>query len=220
MNILSRIILKAKHWQLFVITFVVPLLSMVVFMAIAFSKMADMPGSPALFIDAFRGNMKWLLVVTLICGIVTYLRLLSAGIETRKLAPAGARRKKGLFIFSILFQLLFSAIFTIVYLSVIDSIFMPLSTLVIDPGALQLDAKTFITIWAIFLPLNLFTILCKFYSIYYVAKTYKSAELEKDAKFEDYAAEFFLVLFWFIGVWVIQPKLNQMAGRIEAEKLG
>lgn len=60
---------------------------------------------------------------------------------------------------------------------------------------------------AIILPLHLFSIFCIFYSIYFVAKTIKTVELQRKVGFGDFAWEFFLLWFYFVGIWIIQPKV-------------
>lgn len=58
--------------------------------------------------------------------------------------------------------------------------------------------------------LHLFSMFCIFYSIYFVAKTIKTAELKRKVDFGDFTGEFFLLWFYFIGVWIIQPKVNKL----------
>lgn len=65
-------------------------------------------------------------------------------------------------------------------------------------------------ILAIILFLHLFSMFCIFYGLRFAAKTLKSVELGKNAKFADYAGEFFLMWFSFIGYWILQPRLNQL----------
>ncbi|MEP2279525.1 hypothetical protein [Maribacter sp.] len=62
----------------------------------------------------------------------------------------------------------------------------------------------------IFVLLHLFSMFCIFYSMYFVAKTIKTAELKRKVKFGDFAGEFFLLWFYFIGIWIIQPKVNTL----------
>ncbi|PJJ59084.1 hypothetical protein [Hymenobacter chitinivorans] len=61
-------------------------------------------------------------------------------------------------------------------------------------------------------PLHLFSMGCIFYGLRFAAKVLKSVELQREAHFSDYAAEFFLLWFSFVGVWILQPRLNQLAG--------
>ncbi|MFT5819382.1 MAG: hypothetical protein ACI8ZM_000605 [Crocinitomix sp.] len=56
--------------------------------------------------------------------------------------------------------------------------------------------------------LSMFSI---FYCIYFCTKTLKSIELGRNITFGDYAGEFFLIWFFVIGIWIIQPKINNLA---------
>jgi hypothetical protein len=51
---------------------------------------------------------------------------------------------------------------------------------------------------------------CIFYTLYFVAKTFKTVELQREVKFSDFAGEFFMIWFYPIGIWIIQPKINKM----------
>ena len=44
----------------------------------------------------------------------------------------------------------------------------------------------------------------------FAAKTIKSIELGRIAKFTEYLLEFFLINFSFIGFWIIQPRINRI----------
>lgn len=59
--------------------------------------------------------------------------------------------------------------------------------------------------------MHLFSMFCLFYCLYFVAKTIKTAELQKETSFGDFAGEFFLIWFYPIGIWFIQPKINRIA---------
>jgi len=63
---------------------------------------------------------------------------------------------------------------------------------------------------AIMFPLHILSMFGLLYSFYYVAKTFKTVELQREVTFSDFAGDFFLLLFFPIGVWIIQPKINLM----------
>lgn len=62
----------------------------------------------------------------------------------------------------------------------------------------------------IILPVHLFSMFCIFYTLYFVAKTIKTAELQRKVGFGDFAGEFFLLWFYPIGIWFIQPRVNRL----------
>jgi hypothetical protein len=65
-------------------------------------------------------------------------------------------------------------------------------------------------IFAVIVPIHLFSMFCLIYSLYFVAKTFKSAELQRKVTFSDFAGEFFMIWFFPIGIWIIQPKVNKL----------
>jgi hypothetical protein len=65
-------------------------------------------------------------------------------------------------------------------------------------------------IFALIIPLHLFSMFCIFYSLYFIAKALKTVESQKTVSFSDFAGEFFLIWFFPIGVWIIQPRINKL----------
>lgn len=63
---------------------------------------------------------------------------------------------------------------------------------------------------ALILPLHFFSMFCIFYCLYFNAKSLKSVELQREVTFNDYAGEFFLLWFFPIGIWILQPRINNM----------
>jgi len=64
---------------------------------------------------------------------------------------------------------------------------------------------------AIILPLHLVSMFGIFHTMFLVAKTIKTIELKRKVNFGDFVLEFFLLWFYFIGIWIIQPKVNRLA---------
>ena len=65
-------------------------------------------------------------------------------------------------------------------------------------------------IFALIIPLHLFSLFCLFYCLYFNAKALKAVELQRPVTFGDYAGEFFLIWFYPIGIWIIQPRINKL----------
>lgn len=59
-------------------------------------------------------------------------------------------------------------------------------------------------------PLHFFAMFCLFYDFYFVSKNLALAETHKAASFADWAGAFFLLWFFPIGVWFIQPRINRL----------
>jgi len=63
---------------------------------------------------------------------------------------------------------------------------------------------------AVLLPLHLLAMTCLIYDLYFVAKCLALAVTGKPKAFSDFAGTFFLLWFFPIGVWSIQPKVNRL----------
>lgn len=71
-------------------------------------------------------------------------------------------------------------------------------------------ARPGFAIFAIIFPLHFFYMFCVCYCFYFNAKALKSIELQRPVTFNDYAGEFFLLWFFPIGVWILQPRINKL----------
>jgi hypothetical protein len=64
--------------------------------------------------------------------------------------------------------------------------------------------------FVIIIPLHLFAMFCMLYLLYFVSKSLVLADTGKSASFYDYAGPFFLIWFFPVGVWIIQPRINRL----------
>ncbi|UOQ74516.1 hypothetical protein [Hymenobacter cellulosilyticus] len=81
----------------------------------------------------------------------------------------------------------------------------------------RLGGALVLAIMWIIIPLHLLSMAGIFYGLRFAAKVLKSVELQREAHFGDYAAEFFLLWFSIIGVWIVQPRLNQLVREVPQE---
>ena len=59
-------------------------------------------------------------------------------------------------------------------------------------------------------PLHLFATFCFFYVFYFVAKSLVTVNKRKEVFIGDYAKSWILLCLFPIGVWFIQPRINQL----------
>jgi hypothetical protein len=62
----------------------------------------------------------------------------------------------------------------------------------------------------IIIPIHLLSMFCTLWCFVFVAKSLKAVELNRAVSFNDYAGVFFLIWFFPIGIWVIQPRINKL----------
>ena len=63
--------------------------------------------------------------------------------------------------------------------------------------------------WVV-MPMHIAAMISTFYAMIFAAKTLKSAELKREAKISDYLGDFFLVWFFPIGIWILQPRIHKL----------
>jgi hypothetical protein len=56
----------------------------------------------------------------------------------------------------------------------------------------------------------LYVIYAFFDFLAFPVRVLKSIELEREAKFGDYLGDFFLILFFPIGIWFLQPRIRKI----------
>jgi uncharacterized RDD family membrane protein YckC len=75
---------------------------------------------------------------------------------------------------------------------------------------LALFATTKPALIALIFPLHFFAMFCLFYDLYFVSKSLALIETGKQVSFHDYAGSFFLLWFFPVGVWFIQPRIYRL----------
>ena len=195
---MNDIFLKAKHWQFFLISYAIPMVVQIIIMKQViiqenpdpfqlFQQLWWMPLFGVLFMFVLLG-WQWAVVIGLNEKIRPELRF-------------GLNRFKIFFILPLIYMLLM--ILGVSYL--ISEIIPPLINDEVVPDVSSLG------FWiAVIIPLHFFAIFCMFHTMYFVAKTIKTAELKRKVTFSDFVSEFFLIWFFPIGIWVLQPRINQL----------
>ena len=186
-------LLKAKHWQLFLLTFGIPMLFQFVMLGTIIFQIStnSTPGPESFFTIVKVFPFLMLLFVGIMMGWFW-----AVAIELGKKIPENVSLKTSKFKVFFTFPLVYVFIFLTFFLTIIE-------------GAASNTAPEF-WIFAIIFPLHFFCMFCMFYCLYFVAKTFKTVELQRKVTFADFAGEFFLIWFYPIGIWIIQPKINRM----------
>jgi hypothetical protein len=191
-----NLFLRAKHWQVFLVTFGLPfVLQMTLVVTIVYNIIQN--HDPSLIL----GYLKFLPFVVILCSGGLYFWQWSVAIGLQKKIPEGVNMKVTQFKIFFFIPMVYLVLFSVFISSMFNSD-------ILHGG--QPNLQIFY-LFPIIFPLHLFSMFCLFYCIYFVAKTIKTVELQREAIFSDFVAEFFLVWFHFIGVWILQPRINKMA---------
>ena len=196
------IFLKAKHWQLFLLVVGVPIIFQFVFMGYFFGIFLHTQEQPD------PSSIMSMFILFPLLGIITGGVLFgwqwSIAIGLQKLVPENVSMKitrfKVFFFIPIVYMICI-LLFMMIFMSGIIS-GLPEQT---DPPLEAIFGAMFLIV-----PLHLFSMFCIFYVMYFVAKTLKTVELQRKVSFGDFAGEFFLIWFNFIGFWILQPRINRL----------
>jgi hypothetical protein len=190
--------LQAKHWQIFLLTFGIPMIFQFMMMGSMNSNITTQSSpSPTLMFD----QMNFFPVMMIIFMLVFFGWFWSIAIGLQKKVPENVTMKVTKF--KIFFFTPF--VYTLLFLFVFNVLMDELLSFETEPNIGLIGG-----LFAIVFPLHLFSMFCMFYILYFVAKTFKTVELQREVSFSDFAGEFFLIWFYPIGIWIVQPKINKM----------
>jgi hypothetical protein len=191
--------LKAKHWQLFTLMIGIPILFQIIMMGTMISNInSETNPDPTEMFNMF----KFFPVITTLCVGIFFGWFWSIAIGLQKQIPENiimkTKKFKIFFFIPIVYIICISF-----YIGITFSGIMQNGT---EPSVGFIGGMV-----GVIVPLHLLSMFGIFYSMYFVAKTFKTVELQKQVSFGDFAGEFFMLWFYFIGIWILQPKINKMA---------
>jgi len=183
MKAVSDSLLRAKHWQIFLV--------MLSFVGAAITVMlrsfvVTPPGK-------FPSSVPFFVVMELF-AISFGLWLWSLGMFLNSFVPQPKRMKMTFFRFSIIYVPLYLAIFDIFF----------------EGQNLTRNISIILISWAVIFPMHFFAMFCQIYTWYFVSKTLAVAESGRIATFPDYIGYFFGLWILPIGIWIIQPRINRL----------
>lgn len=190
--------LKAKHWQLFLLTFGIPMGFQFIMMGSMISNIGTSTNSDPTIMFNY---MKLFPIIMLVFMGIFFGWFWSVAIGLQSKVPENVKmkiKKFKVFFFIPMIYILLITLFMLISMN-------GLMTNGTEPGGAIIGF-----LFAIIVPLHLFSMFCIFYSLYFVAKTFKTVELQREVSFSDFVGEFFLIWFFPIGIWFIQPKINKM----------
>ena len=204
---LTERFLKAKHWQLFALMFGIPMIFQFVAMGVLIASVADgTPPNPAEVLNFFKFFPVMMIVLT--ATFFGWFWSIAIGLQDK--VPANVKMKTKKFKIFFFVPIIYMPLFSLGIVTVMSAMVGMAET-----GG-QPNIGLMGSIMAIIFPLHLFTMFCMLYTLYFVAKTFKTVELQRETSFSDFVGEFFMLWFYPIGVWIIQPKVNKMAESVNA----
>lgn len=200
MNI-TNLFLKARHWQLFLVTFGIPMIFQFFMMGMMFSSIANRSQPDVdIFINYF--TFFPILMFLFMGSLFGWFWSVATGLQSKIPAHVKMQTRKFKFFFII------PIAYILLLMIFMANIFMAIPNTFAHGQ--QPDVGFIGMVMAMIVPVHLFSMFCIFYCLYFVAKTFKTAELQRETTFSDFAGEFFMIWFYPLGIWIIQPKINKM----------
>jgi hypothetical protein len=195
-------LLRAKHWQLFLLIVGIPIVFQIFFTTIFIGTIVrneievGESAEPSVIMPIFFIGFASVFILS-VGTLMGWMYSIATGLQSK--VPQGVQLKVKRFKIFFWTPIIYIGLILLFSVSTING-YVP------HPGVI-----------ALIVPVHLFSIFCIFYTINFAAKTLKTVELQRAVTFSDYVGEFFLIWFYFIGVWIIQPKINRFyRGEIEA----
>lgn len=174
-------ILKAKAWQIFMISFGLPILLQIVSLEVILVNSTNVL------------VFNYMTIISLIFMFGFFLWFWAMAIGLQRKIPDHLKMNIGLFNVFLLIPTLYFLMITRPFNSFSGGIPSFMMGIILIP--------------------HLFSMACVFYCMGFAAKALKTAELQRKVSFSDYAGDFFLIWFFPIGIWILQPKINKIYNR-------
>jgi hypothetical protein len=183
-----KILLRLKHWQLFILLIAMPIVMDLIF--IGTNIFSNNDPSPLATI---------LLIVIIFSLCLFFAWFYALGTNLHKKLPESAEMNLTKFKIFLLVPFVFILLICLFMVFMVNN-------------SITGEEPPTIGLWilAILIPIDLFSIFCIFYCLYFNAKALKAVEMQRPVEFSDYVGEFFSLLFFPIGIWIIQPKINKL----------
>lgn len=210
LNTMRTLFLKAKHWQIFLPVILIPLVSTFIFGLTIIISIMDNP--PKDFDDLY-----WIFY------LMPFIIFISGFVHFGWLWSVITKLSGHEYIRDMRFPLLRIKLFfwiPIVYILLLPPVFgiTMLENLILNSAE---DIPAFISMLLFMMIMHFACIFFIMHTIFFVSKIIKSGELKREVTFSDFVGDFFLILFFPIGIWFIQPKINAILknGRLQEESL-
>jgi len=193
-----NLFLKAKHWQLFLLMFGIPIFLQMLLIGTTISEAVETENPLAVF-----RMMKWFPIILIPTMLISLGWMLSVGVGLQKHLPQYVNMKT----FWLKFLLGFVGVYVTVITIFMNSLANDLTTHYLE----QTSPEVTILSWVgILIPLHIISVVAMFYAMYFNAKSLRSIMLGKEAQSDKYLGYFFLFWFSFVGVWIMQPTINEI----------
>ena len=196
---MNSIFLRAKHWQLFIPAIAIPFTLMIVFAIVAFITITSLENNTDRPEDVI-----WLFyllpIIMILSWFVQFAWSWTVVTKLSKLVPKHVRLPIGRIKFFFILPVIYFCCLPFYIVFVINTVTQEKEENLLTAALLGLIVFIF----------HFFSIFCVLHTFFFVAKTVKSAELQRNPRFSNFVGDFFLIWIFPVGIWFIQPRINAL----------
>lgn len=197
---MKQLFLKAKHWQLFIAAIGLPIIMVMIMLMSIFNLISNNPMKEP---EPENLTILFFMIpfVVIIGNFTHFFWMYTMSTELQKYQSPmtrafKVRRFKTFFIFPIVYM---------IFLSIFIGYIVHSITSRTEPNFIFIALAGILVFF-----LHLLSIFAIIYTMYFTAKTITSVEMKKETHFSDYIGDFFLIWFFPVGIWFLQPRINRL----------
>ncbi len=196
MNFMTRL----KHWQVFLLVYGIPIIAYIYFLRRMISAMDAME-----YTEPFR-EMQALVWVMMPFLLFYMFWFLATGLALHRRLPPQVNMNRNRFVLITLISTLLNLV----------AIFLMTRWFLRFPEWVETaqDPAVFpVELLRIMIPVMVMQLIAMagfVYMFIFIGKALKSVETKTEAHGDSYIGEFFLLWFWPIGIWLLQPRINRI----------
>ncbi|MCZ4409649.1 hypothetical protein O3Q51_12575 [Cryomorphaceae bacterium 1068] len=207
--------LKAKHWQIFLFGVGIPFVLQMILFGLIVGQIANLQNAEnpasAFLSSGIIGSYLGIFAISFLSFFILYGWMYSIGVGLKKYLPADVHSRTKFFVFCLVFPIAYIFLFLFLYFQAFTSM------IGWESSTPEAAFGGMMGMFFLIIPLHLFAMFCGIYVLRFVAKIIKSVELQRRARFSDYIGYFFLVWFYPIGIWILQPEINKIVSGENAD---
>lgn len=211
-----NVLLKLKHWQLFLLMITPPLVGtglMIYDCVEIFREVAVYPQNVAQMTIPLMNASMWMLWGALLPLLIYVLWMWAVNMNLRyKLSPDFQRsgvRFSVVYSIPMLYMIFMPFFMYYTFYDIISAVFIA-NNLGVDESIGEEIVQKMKILFPIYFSLSLLSMPASLYLAYRTGRILKTLETKTSVAFSDYILEIILVLFFpIVGVWLLQPQVNR-----------
>jgi len=210
-------LLKAKHWQIFLFAFGIPWLLMFIVLGFTMVDFVSMlkanpdPQDVAIIMTDFMSQiMIGIMPLALLSVAVTYSWMYAINKRIAPMAPIAYQPKERLVSMAIISIVIFTILNFVVSAYMYTSGLAEIFNFENNPAEIPSMGPKFLILQVLSIMFSFVNFGLSIYVCYQLSRALKGAELQRHLRSDDIIGPILAFVFLFIGIWFMQPIVNEL----------